>query len=393
VLLEDHYRSDEVCYGYYPADLAALSHERMLQYRLFRGHFGGAVHSILRRPVNAVSWLRSPLGWLVSNYNFRIQEHVIPESMRLEEWLEMGGSNPICGFLTSGARFAGDEAALSDFTKARAVLLTCFLIGTVERHDDSLNLLSYHLGAYPPELSATLNRSQGRPHEHASGLDKQIAAKMRGDLELYAWAQARLQTAVTELAATLRADAAARLGMRELPATEQVRAVLRHRFFDKQLETPLSEEIDYTFDQPLIGEGWYERQPGDANSLIGCIRGIAGDNCRATLYLPIARDRPCVLRFGVARVYAPQALKGLQVRVNGVPVALKRDGRGHPRLLSETTFRAEIPPEALQRALHLSRVTFVPGGSIVPAEKDPLLRDTSALTLALNWVSVRSSRR
>jgi hypothetical protein len=269
------------------------------------------------------------------------------------------------------------------------------MAGLVERHDDSLNLLCSHLGAFPPDIASVLNRSrsQTRWDAHAPETRRRAEELVGDDQELYRWAEARFTAAMAEMLEALRPEIPAHLGATEIPTTEQVRAVLRDRFFRNQADAPLSEEIDYTFDKPLIGEGWYERQPeGPGDSLFGYLRGIVGDACRATLYLPIARHRPCILRFGVARIYAPEAAKGLRITVNGVPIALHADGSGHPRLLSEMAFRADVPVEALRKSENLTQIAFLPGGSIVPADRDPFARDRSALTLALNWVSTKSVR-
>jgi hypothetical protein len=395
VLLEYPFPTDEVCYAYYPDHLAALPRERLQACRLYRGHFGPAFFPIVGSPVNTFTWMRSPLHLLLSNYTFSIQQHMIPETMRLDEWLELNGPNPICDFLTRGVSFASEDASLSTLDKAKGVLRKCFMMGLVERYEDSLNLLCYHLNTYPPELAPTLNRSRvpTQWEAHPAETRRRAEELVREDEALYAWAKEQFMAASEEMLEALRPEIKARFGTIASPSAKQVRSVLRDRFFCCQTDTPLQEEINYTFDQPLIGEGWYERQPGGyLDPLFGCLRGIAGETCRATLYLPIARNRPCTLRFGIARIYTLEALNGFGITVNGVPIPIESDGSGHPQLLSEQVFRAEIPASVLQKSLHLTQIAFLPGGYIVPAERDPLQHDTSALTVALNWVGVKTIR-
>lgn len=392
VLLEDRYPDGQICHHYYPGELRTAPATELQQYQLYRGHLGATLYPLLDKPVNTFAWMREPLDLLLSNYAFRIQEHLIPKTMSFSEWLEIIESDPVCKFLTMGLRLPEGNSPLSLFHGAVSVLQRCFLIGLVERHEDSVNLLCHHLGLYPPEVTAALNRTQSRPR--VSDFTREIHDKVEKivgtDRALYEWAAPLFQQRLEEMEKELGPEIAARFGPGEHPTTERVRAILRERFFQKQEAVPLCEEIDYTFDQPLIGEGWYERQSQGPNIPFGCTRWIAGDTCRAVIYLPIQQRRACRLRFGISEVYTPDALAGLRLAVNGVNIPLEPSSQRHPSLSSRHILQGVVPAEALQRASHLAQVTFTTNAYLSPIDRDPFTRDPRKFTVALNGITAHA---
>lgn len=393
VMLEDQYHHGQICNSYYPTQLGAIPGSQLQQFQFFRGHLGSALYPLLEVPVNTITWMREPLDWLLSNYAFRIQEHLIPKTMTFSEWLEIAESDCVCHFLTA-AMPPGEARSGSLISRAISVLRKCFLIGLVEQQEDSVNLLCHHLGLYPPEVTAALNRTQSRTRlsDYSAEVREQAEARVRADRVLYEWAQPLFLKQLQEMEQALQPEITARFGAGEPPTTEQVRTILRERFFRKQEAVALRDEIDYTFDQPLIGEGWYERQTLGPDSPFGCARWISGDTCRATLYLPIQQQRACQIRFGISEIFAPKAVAGLRLVVNGVPVPLERTSQGHPRLFSELVFQARIPVVALKRASHLTQLTFTTDAYLRPIDKDPFTRDLRKFTVALNWIAACSVR-
>ena len=392
VMVEDAFADDGVCKAYFPSDLSRIPLAQLERFRLFRGHLGAALYPLLSTPLNTFTWMREPLDLLLSHYAFRIQEHLIPKSMTFPEWLDIAEPEPVCNFLTTGLTSPAANPAPTLLSGAASVVEQCFLLGLVERHEDSINLLCYHLGLYPPEVTAALNRSQKRTQlaDYTEAVRERAEALVRADRALYDWAAPLIVQRLAEMEAALQPEIAARFGATERPTTAQMRTLLRERFFHKQHATPLRAEIAYTFDQPLIGEGWYERQPLEPDRALGCSRWIAGDTGRALLYLPLQKERDCVLRVGIAEVYTPAALDGLRLAVNGVSVPLQRTSQGHPSLASAVVCEATLPQEALCQGGHLTQLAFTTNASLRPIDRDPFMRDPRKFTVALHWITVHA---
>ncbi len=394
ILCEDHFSYDQICPAYFPAHLSAIASEQAASYHLFRGHHAGALYPFLKKPLNTFTWMRSPMSWLVSNYSFQIQERNIPETMSFQEWLEVTPSNPVCHFLTITTPLSPDVSSLSLLDRASEVLKNCFMIGMVEKHDDSINILCHQLGLYPPEMAAAFNRTSSRRkwEDFSAETTKRAEAMLTEDMKLYSRAVPLFEAGYQKMLNELHQDLNSKFGDVEEWDTWLIRELLRERYFTKLKANPLLDAVDYTFDQPLIGEGWGERMTSGPQSPYGCARGIADDKCGAVIYLPIQKRGSCTLRFGISEVYTPKALAGMRLEVNDTPVPIHRENRGHPHLLSEVVLGASISSEVLQMSSHYTKLVFSTDSYIRPVDENPFLRDTSKLMVALNWISTRSTR-
>jgi hypothetical protein len=96
-------------------------------------------------------------------------------------------------------------------------------------------------------------------------------------------------------------------------ASAAIQALCNQNFIEQIANKAPVARVDYTFDQPLAGEGWFPREGSD-----GRYWRFTGPGDRATIILPKVSADLKRLRLTIFHAVTPEHLARLRVLVNGV---------------------------------------------------------------------------
>lgn len=121
-----------------------------------------------------------------------------------------------------------------------------------------------------------------------------------------------------------------------LGSVQAQRSSIRTRFLQELAQQPILPGLDYSFDQPLAGDGWHTREHQG-----NLYWRFTGPTSTASLYLPRISAPRGELVLTIAHSVSPIHVDALQASYNGF--ALERCRTEPPRLCFS------LPPEALSR--------------------------------------------
>ncbi|MCB8945199.1 MAG: sulfotransferase family 2 domain-containing protein [Ardenticatenaceae bacterium] len=209
-------------------------------YRLFVGHWGTDIHTLLPPKTLWMTILRDPVEQLMSW--FYHMHHVVPrypqhyaplarwqpiiendlQAAMADSFITSQLTNQQTRFLATAVHYApfantGDWELYDDHTRTAASLenlaqhaLTNLahmsLVSVTERFNDTIQLLCHRLGLIPPWVRPVYNLNKQRQQmspvyyrrQLAPDLLRQVEALVRYDLDLYATARQRLNTQLAE---------------------------------------------------------------------------------------------------------------------------------------------------------------------------------------------------
>jgi hypothetical protein len=359
----------------------ALREAHLDDYALVAGHFDSDVAGRYRSPPLVVTSLRNPVDRAISAYNYQrtprleieirsiaerigidVAAQVLDEIRRLNDCANLADflrREPELAQKNLGnvqtrvlAGAAAAQAHARDprqlLAKAKENLRRCAGILLTERMPESLAGLDRLLG--PDEFGA-LTHDNVTPDQAVSvPLDPMLAAALAEltdlDLELYRFAE--------------------QLWHERLPS--------RHGTIDQvpRLEDRLPDATDFWFDQPIRGRGWHIREKAADH-------WYCWSDQLATLHLALDTAGSHVLRFWVDYAASREALHGLEVRVNGVPVGSVPTETGD-RFLVET----RVPAAAVSASAGRVCIEFRVPHTVRPSDRDPKNPDTRRLGIALS---------
>ena len=381
-LLADHYHQREILPPALPIDLFHYSPVQLLDYELAMGHFTHAFVSYAAKPCDVVTFLRRPLDQAVSFFHDLKANGSLAAELSLSEVVEsvevqrlinlqtrwLASDDIATGNLGYNFHYSEMEPALEELQDRR--LLECAkqrlsrmrFVGLVERFSESCELMAEEFGwpkqARVPHLNARPRRRMSEADE--ASLEK-LGRLLQLDEELYRFA--------CELYEQRRAELATR------------ESGLRYRYL---LATqPRKSHVQVTFDQPLWGTGWQERE----QLADGTFARWTGPGGLATLDIPVATSNALQVSFLITATIAPENVDGLAVYANGSALELRRyfsTAGSYENILC----LADVPVEALsdeETALHLELRVPHP---VRPCDVDPLNGDDREIGIMLNWVAV-----
>jgi hypothetical protein len=248
-ILDNAFAEKDIWPWYFPFNLRKISDDQADSYHFYRGHTGLELIEKLHLKPEVVTWLREPVDLMLSAYHFRKQFREIPQSMKLEEWMEIYGQNlTFRGFHCLAPNVLGLDETPEMVGKIMTTLDSCRVVGLVEDQEKSIQLLCYQFGLLPPErnlkLNPTLRRSRRedltQPQlqllETASAVDKKI----------YDHGKAIFLQQCQEMDQKLSPNQAS------LTVVERHKILIEN--FWGNYHEPWQKEIFYTFDQPLLDE-------------------------------------------------------------------------------------------------------------------------------------------
>lgn len=353
-------------------------------YRFFTGHFYYSVISQLvpTKPV-FLSFFRNPVERSISHYYqlvriYEEQPHLLerfPED--LESFVNsyeynVQIANHQTYTLTADINFANHEELQTAWTNffvqvregfslpaeaAYPIIDSLDFFGLTEDFNTSIALLSHTFGWEPIQTVDSKNvGSYPKPAKHV--IDKIIELNQE-DLKLYDYAK----RVFDERVAQMRRD--------------QQRL---YYLVNRASTTPRNHRVHHVFDH-INGEGWYvpENRPDGTDFM------WTGPGTRSTLDLALAHGQDLILRGHVLAALRDEILFGLEVTINGHPIALTyhpaKQGGGFE-------FEGIIPSAVIPRNRYFSTLVFSVPETIPPRELDPQNPDTRPLGVALSWLDI-----
>ena len=151
-------------------------------------------------------------------------------------------------------------------------------------------------------------------------------------------------------------------------------------------DDPELDEVEYNFDEPLIGEGWHARER-TANRTELPYRWI-GPLPWATIHFRLRKGVAYRLRFRCCLHLDPGVAKSISVHANGQALPVDRMEAVHTLAGEKLMYEARIPAEATAGPPLFLKLTFVVARTMKPSEMDAGSADNRALGVALDWISI-----
>ncbi|MCW5774972.1 MAG: sulfotransferase family 2 domain-containing protein [Phycisphaeraceae bacterium] len=386
--LESRFAVDEICPYLTTPEIIPHPPSALARYRLFCGHHGMYLPRIIRAEPAIVTVLREPIERCVSHFrhlqattNDWLHEKVRGKTFEQFVMSEDG----VVELLNFQTRFLVNDDLRRDYyghsvlrqtdlkaleakyadpsqlVRATALLDRAAFVGVQERFDDGLRLLSYTFG-WPP-VTTFPKYNTAKVAFDPSGLTPAAMDRLN-ELTL-------LDRALYDHARTLFESRLARV----TPEAAE------NAYREAMLARPRLHRVAYGFDQPIFGDNWLTRERPE-----GQWRRWSGPGTRTTLDLPLATDRPLLLRFFVG-AQTPDVMESMRLTVNGVeqepdwwPM--------HDPPRAQRTYELVLEPDLLRLNPAYTRLTFDVNRVVVPAEEWPDRTDKRRLALYFFWIEV-----
>ncbi|QKK06804.1 MAG: sulfotransferase family 2 domain-containing protein [Planctomycetota bacterium] len=386
--LESRFDFEEVCPILKLNGLLPFSPTELDKYRLFCGHHGLYIRSLLRSEPVMLTVLRDPLQRTISHFrHLQATEkdwlHETVKHMTFEEFVM--SEHGVVELLNFQTRYLVLDDIRDDFfghsalrrrgvhelerkygdpslvDRAKALLDRIAFVGIQEQFDETLRLLSYTFG-WPPVESFPSFNSAKVPFD-ASQLTDEVVGRVRElttiDQEVY--------------------DYGAELFRSRLAALDTAEEERSYR--EVMASRPRESRVAFGFDRAILGTNWLVRERSD-----GPWHRWSGPTRVTTMDLPLATERPLVLRFR-AGARTREVLDSVEVFVNDERVPQRWWNTEDPPK-GRRVFEASLSPEVLGRNPAYTRIRFEVERAIVPAEEWPGEKDRRSLALYFHWLEV-----
>ena len=392
-MLSEHFPLGEI----FPCDtlpqILARPPSELERWRLYCGHFGKYLTTVLgRRPV-LTTFVRDPIARSISHY----RDMKLREDVWLYEWvnnhsfdefvLDEVASVELVNLQTRYLAlddieedyFGYSRDRLTDprllhrkyadtflLDRALETLENAAFVGVQERFDESLQLLAATFGWRMPAHAPRLNVAR-EPFD-MSGISPAAMERLEEitslDRELYRVATERFSSIAGQITREHRERA----------------------YADAMLGRERLGSVKLGFEQGFEGEGWLPREQGPD----GVIRRWTGPGTVASMDLPLRTDGRLRLRF-LAGAQAAEVLAGVRVVVNGVGAPLSSwrvaDAPG-----AKVVFDAVLAPEVLRLNGAYTRLEFHVPRTVTPAEEIRGSTDQRSLGLFFHWLEIVPDR-
>lgn len=321
---------------------------------LIHGHFDVSFTERLPGTENKIfTFLRDPLERSISEYYFvkkgSYDLSMLPEeqarvlgkiqSLTLEEYLlsqERGIRGRVQNnqlFYLSGDVFNASPSLEQRYETACKNLDSFHYVGVVEEMEKSLQLLSFETNSLPAK-SVIRNSTDRSSYNIAQEVKDEFIKRNKYEYMTYEYAKKKMLSSYEDA----------------------FREMLRGRFIKNLEELPLVQELHYTFDQPLSGDGWHTRE-GDAPTYWR----FTGPDSTATLYFGKIAAPQRTISFHVFHAITPEHLDSMKVSYNGYLLS--------PPERIENELKYSIPEQAISAKNHtcIEITTIAP---CKPAELD-----------------------
>jgi hypothetical protein len=331
----------------------------LARYRLFNGHYVYSAGERLRKPVH-VTMLRHPLDRLISTYHYLRQnpnsfqyDYVSGRKLTLEEFLE----DPVTaraqrdwqsGFVGSVplAELMGHQARMTDLAAWTGAETRSFypslgsgvaierlesfaMFGLCERFQDAVYMLHYVFGWKPAKEYQSFNIAGrgSRRAELSPALIDGVLERNAEDVALYARATTLFDERFRTMCETLlERYGDARHARATLPLSADVIVELLERHYEARYSEANPEpRSSFVWDvaAPVEGTGWHAAEPVAAKRF----GRWTGPGRSTTLDVRLAAGTAYAVEFTILASAAPDLIRNIELRANGVTIELKRKRR------------------------------------------------------------------
>lgn len=402
-ILDDQFHYDEVCPATVARQIPPIAPSELQKYRLFRGHLVtiNLPELLPGKTIIKTATLREPVSQMVSYYEYIRRnptdthyDKVI--NLSLDEFITHGPvrHNIQTYYIAKTTQFEIDH--LSDpeiFEIAKAGLNQFAFVGSIERFQESLFLLSYIFSWRPILNSRKENVAPSRqPYEDVPPATLVlIQDSTRFDQDLYRYAEDLFNQRYVEMQRDLLERYGAQLAPHLQPeSVETMTADTLKELLEKNYEQryineqkPAVSALDYDFYQPLYGSGWHRRDlPKQGTSIFRW----TGPETVSTLDLSLENQADMTVEFRLIRTHAiaPDILDSLRLEVNDQPIELSilYSNKG-VKLIQGNIPKALIGSRKpfTRLAFHVNRVMPIGGNK-------PARHDTRLVGVAINHLQI-----
>lgn len=387
-ILENHFRESEV-FGYdrlrdIPASFAVSDFAR---YRLIRGHFlRSTIISVLPTEPFVMTMLREPISRVISAYRHirrepthQMHKQIGGKDCTLSQFLDrvqpplhnfntqtvyLSAPAPedrtLKGALLHEAKIGRDRGDYASLSRAKEALLEMGFFGIAERFAESAALLGSRLGWEP--LTDFQNQNvddSGEPSvDDRTALDR-IAEQNRLDIELHQFGTALFAEQYRQF----------------------MRSLLRREFAARARQMTRSETFRLSFEDPILGSGWHERE----TTPDGKVYRWTGPGASASVYFALVPTERMELKFGLHHVITTETLDRLSIRINGIEV---QSGRQYDESQGLIVVNARFPGRLLSTEDGISVLEICVPEALRPVDVLTGNPDKRRLGVAVRWITV-----
>lgn len=346
------------------------------EYDLFRGHFGGGGVAVLTdRPIEYFTILRHPDALAQSTFHYVLREkntkvHQLVKDLNMDFKAFLHHPTTVPLVMNRMVRnisfdFTDDPAAQEVFLSAETIdylksvikqqkpaisddqrlaraltfIRECRWFGLLEKFDESLQLLCYEMNWPPIGKSQKLNtRKNSQPYSAAEA--KLLREINQQDLQFYAYAEEVFAQRTTDMLQHLNV-----LRKHEQQSIDELIDLNYQKQHAKSLGGNLSGQLNYGFDQMLLGSQWHRRELMHPEKQYFRWTG-PGQHASIDFWL---QAQNYVVSIRIINATSEAMLNQLQIEINGQPVKWQTSDVGLVRVLSFSCSKDHIKSNGLAR--------------------------------------------
>jgi len=387
--LEDKYQIPAICPHLDFSTLLLQKPSVIDSYRLICGHHGLYLKQLVNKKYRIVTVLRDPLDRAVSHYR-----HLkATKDNWLNEWVQdksfeefVLSDQGVAELLNFQTRFLSLDRIQEDYfghsqlfehdmpslwrkymdpdmlDRALETLESIDVVGLQDRFSDTLRVVCDTYGW--PEVSSFPRYNKGTAQFSDSEITDRAKTRV---FELSSFDQQLYSVAKDRFEKHLRAITP------ELVKNHYAEAM------SKRLHTHV---VQYGFEKPLLGSNWLVREKLDESTWARW----TGPGRVTTLDLPLATDKPLVLRF-FAGAQTMDVIESVKVFANDIELEYKW-WQMHDPAQAQRTFEAVLTTDVLKANPAYCRLRFEVHRTVNPSREWPGRQDNRELALYFFWLEI-----
>lgn len=387
-ILSNHFRHSEIFpyqgWDYVPMN---LSHNEIIRYRFYQGHFPWAsTVSLFAEPIAKMTMLRNPVDRALSAYHHIVRaiDHPLHQQIggrqaTLENFIDRAelaqysntqtaylGGKLLLKMSIKTAREAKrmmsiEKQGRANLSLAKERLEQMEFFGITEMFDESMHLLSYTFDWEP--IQEFERHNQGSNTKTADAYSQSLIDRLHDlnqlDLELYQYGRNLFSKRYKQLVTTL----------------------LWENFCRPRDSFQPEQAVDIQFEDAIQGYGWHSREVDSS----GRYFRWSGPSNKSTLLIAITPSERMTFTAAIFHVVSADTLKGLQIQINGT----RLDLRFHfDEQIKATIVSADFNGSYLDTNNLLSSIEFIVPETLAPNMLDSINKDERKLGIAIYWVRI-----
>jgi len=354
------------------------------QWKLISGHLDRTVLNYIN-PDIIITWLRDPIERFVSAYG-RLSQLAIEKNSNLIT-KSLG-----CDFFNYDRYLTNNEQKINEAKRFLTNDVTYF--GVMNRIQESMDLLCYTLGQIPRTNYLHKNKSDSTYKEHYRSKEMSTLFHKASQADKMVWSYAtdlfneRFNNTLHYLWSKYNGydtQITKNVNFNDLDYKKIRQKLITFIITEIENKTQLilKDNLVYTFDQPLKGEGWSERE-WYTNMTHYTLRWI--NEPKATIYLPLNRHNHLE-----CNIHIPHKLTELKaIYIDSHPI--KNIRYLEPNNLEKDKYLGDliifnIPPRLMDKPL-LTKLEIEVTKVTSPNKLDPINSDKQLKSISLDWIKV-----